>query len=200
MNIILTATAIGLVTVMGAAGFVPAAMAQPAEASPCDGVNFVESGSGECIDLTRLTGTREATLTAQFYTALGRLSIPVLHKDCDSEKTLGYYDLSSNEMVLCMNNLKDDYPEIEATLIHESWHVVQDCEDGLDNASYRPMSLRHGDFANLDLMASSLERADLRTIENHYNPEDRPHEIEARYMEHHPDLVLQGLNACAIRQ
>ncbi|MBD0335563.1 MAG: hypothetical protein ICV62_08740, partial [Cyanobacteria bacterium Co-bin13] len=48
--------------------------------------------------------------------------------------------------------------------------------------------------------ASSLEGADLRTIENHYNPEDRPHEIEARYMEHHTELVLKGLNACAIRQ
>ncbi|MBD2256750.1 hypothetical protein [Pseudanabaena sp. FACHB-2040] len=200
MKIILTVTAIGLVTVMGVAGAATAATAQPSAGSRCDDVNFIETSSSECIDLTRLTSTLEIELSTQFYTALGRLSIPVLHKDCESDKTLGYYDLSSNEMVLCMNNLQDDHVEIEATLIHESWHVVQDCEDGLDNASYRPMSLRHGDSANLDLMASSLQRADLRTIENHYNPEDRPHEIEARYMEHHPDLVLQALNACAIRQ
>jgi hypothetical protein len=199
MKIVLTVTAVGLMTVMGGAGFVPSAAAQTA-GSQCDGINFMETESGECVDLTRLTGTREITLTTQFYTALGRLSIPVQHRTCDSDKTLGYYDLSTNEMVLCMNNLQDDQAEIEATLIHESWHVVQDCEDGLNNASYRPMSLRHGSSANIDLMASSLQRADMRTIENHYDPEDRPHEIEARYMEKHPDLVLQGLNACAIRR
>lgn len=199
MRIFLTATVIGLVAVIGVAGAAPPASAQAEVITYCDGTHFMLSVMGHCADLNRLATTAEPTLAAQFHTALGRLGVPILQQECESSRTLGYYDLESNEMVLCANNLKDDHLEIELTLIHESWHVVQDCEDGLENGSYQPVTMRAGDSTDLDLMASSLQRADLRTIESHYNPEDRPYEIEARYMENHPDLVLQALNACAVR-
>ncbi|HEY9735385.1 MAG TPA: hypothetical protein V6D06_03850 [Trichocoleus sp.] len=200
MRIILAATVIGLVAVIGVAGAAPPASAQAGVVTYCDSTHLMPAGTIQCVDLNRFTATNEITLETQFYTALGRLSIPVLRQECESSRTLGYYDLESNEMVLCVNNLKDDQRETELTLIHESWHAVQDCEDGLENGSYEPVTMRGGDSSDLNLMASSLQRADLRTIENHYNPEDRPYEIEARYMENHPDLVLQALNACAVRR
>lgn len=199
MNMILVATVVGLMTVASVAGPMPEALAQSINPSPCDYVNFVETEGG-CIDPSTATGPVDTSLDAQFYAALAQLAIPILHQDCESSKTLGYYNISSNEMVFCVNNLKDNPEEFELTLVHESWHVVQDCEDGLANDGYEPVTLRHGDSTDLDLMASRLERADLRTIQNSYEPEDRPYEIEARYMEHHPDLVLAGLEACLSRQ
>lgn len=207
MNVALSATTVGAVAVITLASLSPSAMAQTLVASSCDLTNFMQTSSGSCVDLnhatsTGITGstTAASSLDTQFYTALERLNVSISRQSCESSRTLGYYEIDSNKMVICTNNLKDNQHEYEATLIHESWHVVQDCADGLDNGTYTPVSLANGDSASLDSMASRLDRVNLRIIQSSYEAQDQPYEIEARYMENHPDLVLQGLNTCAVNR
>lgn len=200
MNVALSATTVGAVAVITLASFTQSAMAQTLVASSCDSTNFMQTASGACVELNP-AGSSSAipatSLDTQFYTALERLDISISRQNCDSNRTLGYYEIDSNKMVICANNLKGNQHEYEATLIHESWHVVQDCADGLDNGTYTPVSLANGDSASLDSMASRLDRVNLRIIQSSYDAQDQPYEIEARYMEDHPELVLQGLITCA---
>ncbi|HEY9764309.1 MAG TPA: hypothetical protein V6D07_17405 [Trichocoleus sp.] len=206
MNVALSATTVGAVAVITLASMSTSAVAQTLVASSCDYTNFMQTASGACVNLNHTSGVSPVSSTSdhattsldtQFYTALERLNISISRQNCESSRTLGYYEIDSNKMVMCVNNLKNNQQEYEATLIHESWHVVQDCADGLDNGTYTPVSLANGDSASLDSMASRLDRVNLRIIQSSYDAQDQPYEIEARYMENHPGLVLQGLNTCA---
>ncbi len=102
----------------------------------------------------------------------------IKHSGCDD--TYGYYDLDSNQLVICTaihGNTWDTSKE--STIRHEAWHLVQACVAGRDN---------EGKLVDLvvvnhpGLIDKSLG-ADIQDIVNSYPEDQRLTEGEARLAE-----------------
>ena len=102
----------------------------------------------------------------------------IKHSGCDD--TYGYYDLDSNQLVICTaihGNTWDTSKE--STIRHEAWHLVQACVAGRDNEG------RLVDFAVVDhpaLIDKSLD-AEIEATVNGYPEEQHLTEREARLAE-----------------
>lgn len=157
-----------------------------------------------CIDLSRLTGgdirgfegfsRDQYWLQSQFTNKLESLGVPVTHSSCeDKPNTLGYYNPASNTMVIC-ELAKSSPEEFLATLIHESWHVVQDCLGGFKNSESIAVSARYPDFLPTVISQSTLENWVITLTQ--YPDEQQVGELEARFMEDYPEAVLKSLDIC----
>ncbi len=177
-------------------------MAVPAEAQDysrsrphnnhnCDYGNYMITDNGRCLDLSGNDSNRYNFYEAKFLTALKNAGISISYESCQAG-VLGYYQPGYNRMTMCQNNRQDFNLYIE-TLAHETWHVVQDCAAGLDNAAVVP--ILNTDSSTFRSILASLGSADWQSL-NLYDPQDLPYEGEAFLMEKHPDKVLQALNAC----
>jgi hypothetical protein len=171
--------------------------------NPCDNFSYLYTVDGQCIDLSYMTGIPEPLTIFRFRTALQSLGVPVHKRYCrddPGEITFGYYQPQTNQMVLCTNNMENNSQEMIDTLVHESWHTVQDCLDGLGNEesiSVIEWELFKGNDRIAKEIISSLSKLDFENIRDLYPEEQKLGEAEARYMEDHPNSVLEALNICS---
>ncbi|MDJ0509461.1 MAG: hypothetical protein QNJ64_09445 [Crocosphaera sp.] len=158
--------------------------------------------TGKCLNLDHLSGTQppvSSSLLSRFELALQRINVPIKYSDphCVSEPNtiiFGFYRPDDNVIVLCPAALENKQA-FEETLIHESWHTVQDCIGGLSNSKVIALSEVHPEMFQNILGATSLK--DFNDVISLYGAEQQKAELEARYMQDKPDLVLEGLNKCA---
>ncbi len=168
----------------------------------CDHVSYMITETGKCLDLSNLSGTQppvSSSLVSRFELALQRINVPIKYSDpqCIGQPnsvTFGFYQPGDNVMVICPAALENKQT-FEETLIHESWHTVQDCLGGLDNSKVIALSEVYPEMFKNILGATSLK--DFNDVISLYGAEQQKAELEARYMEDKPDLVLEGLNKCA---
>lgn len=166
--------------------------------------SYMIDENSDCIDLSYLTegaipgfenfSRDQYQLLARFKTKLTSLGVPVQVKACEDEPNyLGYYNPVENEMVICQRatNSPEQYLE---TLIHESWHTVQDCIGGFKDSEVIAVSEVYPDFFSVVLSQSTLEN--WNTTLNQYPDEQQVSELEARFMEDHPEAVIKGLDIC----
>jgi len=169
----------------------------------CEGLSdYMIAPDGRCVNLTYLNGGRPLLLPgyeekiSKFEQALASLSIPLIYTKCDKDGLLGFYDPRINRMTVCDLTQKFSQREIYETLIHESWHTVQDCIAGLDNATVLALSKTRPDFFQTVLGGISL--ADFFTVVKAYPKSQYMEESEARFMQDKPELVLDGLRRCRV--
>lgn len=169
----------------------------------CEGLSdYMIAPDGRCVNLTYLNGGRPLLLPgyeekiSKFERALASLSIPLIYTKCDKDGLLGFYDPRINRMTVCDLTQKFSQREIYETLIHESWHTVQDCIAGLDNATVLALSKTRPDFFQTVLGGISL--ADFFTVVKAYPKSQYMEESEARFMQDKPELVLDGLRRCRV--
>ena len=171
--------------------------------NPCDNFSYLYTEDGQCIDLSYMSGSVEPFIVFQFRTMLHNLGVPIYKKSCLSKEdsiSYGYYTPGTNIMVLCTNNTGDNTPQMINTLVHESWHTVQDCLDGLNNEESIALiewELLKGDDRFAKEIISSLSQLDFESIRDLYPEEEKLGEAEARYMADRPNSVLQALNICS---
>jgi hypothetical protein len=162
----------------------------------CEGLSdYMISPDGTCINLTYFNGGRpklfptyEQKIT-QFEQALARIGIPINYQKCDESGLLGMYNSASNRMIVCELTQEFSQKEIYETLVHESWHTVQDCIAGLDNPNTLALSQAVPKFRQEVLGGISLE--DFATMSQAYSKEQHLTESEARFMQNKPQLVLE---------
>jgi hypothetical protein len=167
----------------------------------CEGLSdYMISPDGTCINLTYFNGGRpklfptyEQKIT-QFEQALARIGIPINYQKCDESGLLGMYNSASNRMIVCELTQEFSQKEIYETLVHESWHTVQDCIAGLDNPNTLALSQAVPKFRQEVLGGISLE--DFATMSQAYSKEQHLTESEARFMQNKPQLVLEWLGRC----
>jgi hypothetical protein len=169
--------------------------------SSCEGLSdYMISRDGTCVNLTYFNGGRPKLLPkyeqkiTKFEQALARIGIPVSYEKCEEDGLGGFYIPASNRMVICELTQKISQRQIYETLVHESWHTVQDCIAGLDNPNILPLSQAVPKFRQEVLGGISL--ADFDIMEKAYAKEQRVAESEARFMENKPQLVLEWLGRC----
>ncbi|MGA1263131.1 MAG: hypothetical protein ACO331_04385, partial [Prochlorothrix sp.] len=177
--------------------------------NPCESFSYIYTEDGRCIDLSYMNKPPEPRLVTQLMGALQNIGVVVAKKSCANEVggaagadgttgavLYGYYDIQDNEMVLCVNNTKDNSQAMANTLVHESWHTVQDCAAGLDNAE--SVAIFAGDTSEqFETVVSGLSVSDITTLLALYPEEQLVTEAEARYMENYPSQVLEALAVCA---
>jgi len=168
--------------------------------NPCESFSYLYTEEGRCIDLSYMNKPPEPRLVTQLMSALQAIGVGVAKKSCaDAEEgavLYGYYEVEANEMVLCVNNTKDNSPAMTNTLVHESWHTVQDCAAGLDNGE--TVAIFAGDTMDqFETVVSGLSVSDITTLLALYPEEQLVTEAEARYMENYPSQVLEALAVCA---
>lgn len=167
--------------------------------NPCESFSYIYTEDGRCIDLSYMNKPPEPRLVTQFMGALRAIGVPVAKKACADEEgviSYGYYDVEVNEMVLCVNNTKDNSQAMINTLVHESWHTVQDCAAGLENSE--DVAIFAGDTSEqFETVVSGLSVSDITTLLALYPEEQLVTEAEARYMENYPSQVLEALAVCA---
>jgi hypothetical protein len=167
----------------------------------CEGLSdYMISPNGTCINLTYFNGGRpklfptyEQKIT-QFEQALARIGIPINYQKCEESGLLGMYNSASNRMIICELTQEFSQKEIYETLVHESWHTVQDCIAGLDNPNTLALSQAVPKFRQEVLGGISLE--DFATMSQAYSKEQHLTESEARFMQNKPQLVLEWLGRC----
>lgn len=167
----------------------------------CEGLSdYMISPDGTCVNLTYFNGGRpklfptyEQKIT-QFEQALARIGIPINYQKCDESGLLGMYNSASNRMIVCELTQEFSQKEIYETLVHESWHTVQDCIAGLDNPNTLALSQTVPKFRQEVLGGISLE--DFATMSQAYSKEQHLTESEARFMQNKPQLVLEWLGRC----
>ena len=98
---------------------------------------------------------------------------------------MGFYQPSTNIMVICTNN--GDYNSQAQTLTHEAMHLVQDAGHGLHNDDCETI----GDWKAL---ISNLSDKHVGEIEQFYTQDQWGHEVEARTFENEPNRVAQLIN------
>ena len=193
-----------LTVTLGSIYFSQSVLAVPRQGSAealCEGLSdYMISRDGNCVNLTYFNGGRpklfptyEQKIT-QFEQALAQIGIPISYQKCDKSGLLGMYNSASNRMIICELAQEVSQKEIYATLVHESWHTVQDCIAGLDNPNILPLSQAVPKFRQEVLGGISL--ADFDIMEKAYAKEQRVAESEARFMENKPQLVLEWLGRC----
>ena len=171
----------------------------------CEGLsNYMISPSGNCVNLTYFDGGRPKFFPAyeqkitKFEQALAKLNVPVIYTKCEELKPgfvlYGFYSPVTNQMTICDETKKDSQRQIYETLVHESWHTVQDCIAGLNNPSILALSQAVPKFRQEVLGGISVE--DFVTMDQAYSKEDRLTESEARFMQNKPQLVLEWLGRC----
>ncbi|ACK71349.1 hypothetical protein PCC7424_2945 [Gloeothece citriformis PCC 7424] len=141
----------------------------------------------------------QQNLVNEYHELLNQVKIPISYEQCEQQPGLilyGYYDRIDNLMVLCKDAIKQSHEYVE-TLVHESWHAVQDCIDGLDNSEITPFLTKDPDL--LTMMLNNLTPTEVENILHNYEKVDQAYEIEAFFLQKYPNLVLKGLNTCVIQ-
>ena len=171
----------------------------------CEGLSdYMISRDGNCVNLSYFNGGRpkffpdyERKIT-RFELALAKLNVPVIYTKCPEIEQgfvlYGFYSPVTNQMTICDETQKDSQRQIYETLVHESWHTVQDCIAGLDNPNILALSQAVPKFRQEVLGGISVE--DFVTMDQAYSKEDRLTESEARFMQNKPQLVLEWLGRC----
>lgn len=106
---------------------------------------------------------------------------------------LGSFSDRRREIRICPE-AHDNETEVFRTLVHESWHVVQNClanQGRVGRRRGRPIARLRPDL--LPKMLRETRRSDLRVVRNQYAPEDQLLELEARWIENYPEVVETGL-------
>lgn len=217
--------ALTILTILVSLGGCPPILAQssPSTPHPCDSFNYIQTTEGECVDLSALTKMPVEPLDRQFYQEWEAIGVKVIQQDClqgSSEQssldtlgnsldsnitTYGLYYPHQNLLQLCTNAMKANPKQALDTIAHESWHIVQDCQGGEGSRSLLPIVSGNSPVRSLlqPLGATSIstmvnqlglmDREDLQTL---YTPEDVEVEIEARFLQHYPETVLEALKLC----
>ena len=171
----------------------------------CEGLSdYMISPDGKCVDLTYFNGGRpkffpdyERKIT-KFEQALAKLNVPVIYTKCPEIKPgfvlYGFYSSVTNQMTICDETKKDSQRQIYETLVHESWHSVQDCIAGMNNTNILALSQAVPTFRQEVLGGISVE--DFVTMDQAYSKDERLTESEARFMSNKPELVLEWLGRC----
>ena len=173
--------------------------------SSCEGLSdYMISPDGTCVNLSYFNGGRPKFFPAyeqkitKFEQALAKLGVPVIYTKCEEDQpglvTYGFYSRNTNQMTICDETKKVSQRQIYETLVHESWHTVQDCIDGLDNTNSLALSQAIPKFRQEVLGGISLD--DFDTMDQGYTKEKHLMESEARFMEKKPQLVLEWLGRC----
>lgn len=139
------------------------------------------------------------SLVSRFQNALAAIDVSVRESSCRSREgtTLyGTYNDETKELTLCEGALQDSRAYVD-TLVHESWHTVQDCLDGMDNSGSIALSQETPELSAR--IISDVPSRDLEDVRSLYAEEKQLTELEARYMEKHPEVVLSALKICARR-
>jgi hypothetical protein len=171
----------------------------------CEGLSdYMISRDGNCVNLSYFNGGRpkffpdyERKIT-KFEQALAKLNVPVIYTKCEELKPglilYGFYSPVTNQMTICDETQKDSQRQVYETLVHESWHTVQDCIAGLDNPNILALSQAVPKFRQEVLGGISVE--DFVTMDQAYSKDERLTESEARFMSNKPQLVLEWLGRC----
>jgi hypothetical protein len=102
----------------------------PLLAQNCNGFSYLQTPSGECVDLSHLSKAPPEPLETQLYRSLNQAGVNIVHQPCQQEKdvtTYGLYYPKLNTLKICNNIPPQDHKQFLDTLTHESWHVVQRC-------------------------------------------------------------------------
>jgi hypothetical protein len=197
-----------LAVTLGSVFFSQSVVALPRSAmseASCEGLSdYMISPDGNCVNLTYFNGGRPKFFPAyeqkitKFEQALAKLNVPVIYTKCPEIKPgfvlYGFYSPVTNQMTICDETKKDSQRQIYETLVHESWHTVQDCIAGLDNPNILALSQAVPKFRQEVLGGISVE--DFVTMDQAYSKDERLTESEARFMENKPQLVLEWLGRC----
>jgi len=190
--------------------FAQSVFAQNDRPRPCDSFNYLQTEDGKCLDLSFLSRIPAEPLENRFYQGLEKIGVKITRQSCEPEPNVnaiayGYYTADTNVMKICVNNTKGNPTQFIDTLVHESWHTIQDCAAGLENSNLIPIVDSSGAFSDLlqslgvvrlEDMVNQLSAADLEDIASLYPPEDFEFEVEARFVQNYPEKVLEGLNIC----
>jgi transcriptional regulator CtsR len=171
---------------------------------PCNSLNFIILNDGNCVDLTYLTDSglvkfpsSSTSLVNQFKLALSQINVVVQDQSCHQkagETLYGVYNRGTKKITMCKGSFKNHKKYLE-TLIHESWHAVQDCLDGMNNTDATALSEVQPELFTRILQETSFQ--DWNDVIALYPEEQKVSELEARFMENHPQVVLKALNMCA---
>lgn len=188
-------------------GLVSISLSASAFASPRTGrvdceqlSSYMIDNDGRCIDLTYVNGGRPQLFPmyeskiAQFETALVKIGVPVSYQECEEGNLLGFYVPAENRMTICKLTQEVSQRQIYETLVHESWHTVQDCMSGINNASTMSISQAYPEFRQQVLGGISL--GDFAVMGTSYDKSQHLTESEARFMQNKPELVLEWLGRC----
>lgn len=177
--------------------------------NPCDGVSYIYTADGQCADLTFMTRESTSTTIARITETLGQIGINVIdgEDNCSIDTVegpttegtrrrflLGFYDPDFNHIVMCTQNLKETDNPYADTLVHETWHAIQDCVAGLDNSLLVALVERYPD--DLRRIIRSVRANVPEVIDLQYPEEQHVIEAEARYFQDKPKVVLAALEAC----
>ena len=187
--------------------------AQERPANPCDSFNYIQTATGDCLDLTFLTKTQPDPLDRRFYQSLENVGVKITREPCAEDETTityGLYFPDLNILQICTNNTKANEKQFLDTIVHEGWHVVQDCQAGFYGDSRNITPIIAGNSAALPLlqqlgvtsinaMVRQLSPTDLVDIQTLYSPEDLEIELEARFVQNYPETVLEALKLCPSR-
>ena len=193
-------------------------LAQTSPDPTCDSFNYIQTATGECVDLSYLTKMPVEPLDQQFYQQWAEIGVKVIRKDCsdpDSPSptlsspplTYGLYYPDLNLLQLCENQTKANPKQTLDTIVHESWHIVQDCQAGFQGNSGNIIPIVSGNSpvralvqalgqTSITGMLSQLSPGDLADLQTLYAPEDLGVEIEARFLQNYPETVLEALERC----
>ncbi|WP_013320316.1 hypothetical protein [Gloeothece verrucosa] len=145
---------------------------------------------------TPMFSLEQENLVHQYQEILALVKISLSDEQCEQQPGLilyGYYDRIDNLMVICKDAMKH-YQEYVETLVHESWHAVQDCIDGLDNPDTTAFLTQDPEL--LTTILNGLSPAQVENILHNYEKADQAFEVEAFFLQKYPHLVLKGLNTC----
>ncbi|MEG3439135.1 hypothetical protein V0288_18560 [Pannus brasiliensis CCIBt3594] len=141
----------------------------------------------------------ERLLVDRLKTALGDIKVTVREESCESRKgtTLyGSYNDETKKLILCQGALANSRAYID-TLAHESWHVVQDCLNGMETNNSIALSEKNPSF--FARIQGDIPERILDDVKKLYPEEKQMTELEARFMEKQPNEVWKALKACATR-
>lgn len=141
----------------------------------------------------------ERLLVDRLKAALGDLNVTVREESCESRQgtTLyGSYNDQSKKLILCQGALANSRAYID-TLAHESWHVVQDCLDGMETNNSIALSEKNPSF--FARIQGDMPSRILDDVKKLYPAEKQMTELEARFMEKQPIEVWRALRVCADR-
>jgi len=167
----------------------------------CEGLSsYAITSDGRCINLSYVNGGRPQFLPGyeqkitEFEQALAQIGVPISYQKGEMQGLLGMYNSASNRMIICELANEVSQKQVYETLVHESWHTVQDCIAGLENSNILALSQTIPGFRQEVLGGISLD--DIAIIDKAYAKQQSLAESEARFMESKPELVLDYLRRC----
>jgi hypothetical protein len=181
---------------------VKAQLARNSNFDGCDRMSsYVLLPDGSCKNLSYLSATNprplskeEELIISKLSAGLAKLGVPISHQDCPPG-VLGYYNLISNNMVMCTLATTNPYGYME-TLLHESVHVVQDYLDGSYTDSAMTIGSRYpGWSAEVGNGLSNFKKQ--HVMKNYPIKKQWLFEFEAYYFMQYPDKIIKLLNMCA---